>query len=837
MFQRTKLCTGLLVAFGGSMMLGALPAIGQTTADPASERVEVTGSRIKRVDAEGSLPVTVINRDQLAASGATSIADFARSLTFASSGNFRPQSGSSAQSFAGIDLRGLGTARTLVLLDGRRMAKAPNVGDSVDLNSIPMAAIERIEILTDGASAIYGSDAIGGVINFITRKDFDGAEVMVGATRPKNGGGDQDEASAVLGMTGEKGSVLIGISSTRRQMVFTSQRPWGTALGVSTYGNNYQLTSTGAITAVPGGCTDPNFYLLPNGRCSFNFNAVAADEAAVSNKSFFMRGDTKINNDWSFYMQGSASKVTSFGRYAPTPGAVLIAAGSPNNPTTGTGAEEDVYLYHRFASAGNRDTTTDNNIYDILGGVRGTIGQIDIDAGARYSQSKYTELGRNYIVGSLAAAAINDGSYDIFNPSLNPESVVKGISATIGRDSVWKQQEAYVNGSMPVFQMAGGAAAVSVGAEWRKEDYADIYDSLSESGSILGSAGNSAGGGRIVKSLYGELLLPVTKTIDFSVAARYEKYSDYGSDFSPKASANWKINDMIKVRGSVGRGFRAPSLPILTAKTAFSAEAVEDPATCLADGNDPADCASGAVEPQVNTFVQSNSQLKSEKSKQFSLGIVVDPTNWLSVKADYWNVKITDAISYISAQDIVNRSNGTDSTPIPAGLGLTRDPITGAITRVDNGYANEGTLKVSGLDLNATASYKLGAYGSLRHNLTWSHVFEKNVSGADVLGEVGEPKNRVTLSNGWTFGDFDFDWNVNMIGKNGSEATGDRVGTYVTNDLQANWNAPWKGKFTVGVLNAGDKFPSLVAYDGRNFNYYLYDSYGRQVYVRYTQKF
>src|SRR5687768_14083432 len=202
MFRRTKLCTGLMLAFGGTAMMAANLALAQTTTEPEGQRVEITGSRIKRVDAEGSLPVTTISREEIQASGATTVAEFIRTVPFAASGNFRPQSGSSAQSLAEIDLRGLGAERTLVLIDGRRAAKGPMIGDRVDLNIIPMAMIERVEILLDGASAIYGSDAIGGVVNFITRKDFQGIELMAGVSKPRVKGGDREEAHAIVGITG-----------------------------------------------------------------------------------------------------------------------------------------------------------------------------------------------------------------------------------------------------------------------------------------------------------------------------------------------------------------------------------------------------------------------------------------------------------------------------------------------------------------------------------------------------------------------------------------------------------------------------------------------------------
>jgi iron complex outermembrane recepter protein len=826
MFKKSKIYEGVLLLVSAATWLAA-PAFAQ---EQQLERVEVTGSRIKRVDAEGSLPVTVITRADLESSGATTVAEFVRTLTFASNGNFRPQSGSTAQSFSSVDLRGLGQARTLVLLDGRRVAKSPNVGDAADMNSIPMAAVERVEILTDGASAVYGSDAIGGVVNFVTRKDFNGGEVMVGVTRPKNDGGDREEASALMGLSNAEGSMLLGISHTRREMVYTRQRPWGTELGVSKYGNNYQFAD-GTVTAVPGGCTDENFYLQANGRCSYNFNAVAADEAALKTTSVFTRAERKINDVWSAYAQASVTNNKSFGRYAPTPGAVTIAANTPNNPT-----DEEVTLLHRFAAAGNRDTTTDNNLYDVFGGVTGTLGEWDIDTGARYTKSKYTELGRNYIVTSLAEAAINNGTYNIYNPSSNSETVLKSISATISRDSDWTQKEVYINASRSLFRMKGGSASLALGGEWRKEDYADLYDSLSEAGEIMGSSGNSAGGSRTVKSLYGELLLPFSKTFDVDLAARYEKYSDYGSDFSPKASANWKVLDNLKLRGSVGKGFRAPSLPTLTQKTAFSAESVKDQVTCVVQGYDAADCADDTSQPQVDTYYHSNSDLKSEKSTQFSFGLVFDATQWMSLKADYWNIKIDDAITQLSAQDIIDRDNGTDTRAIPYGLGVTRG-VNGDITRVDAGYVNEGTWKVSGLDFNVLLNYKIGFLGKLRHDLTWSHRLKQNENGTEKNGDIGYPKDRITLANGLNRGPLDFQWNVNVIGKNGASSSNDRVGTYTTHDLQASWTTGWKGKFTVGLVNAFDKFPQLVDYDGRNFNYNLYDSYGRQLMMRYNQKF
>jgi iron complex outermembrane receptor protein len=841
MFRRTKLCTGLMLAFGGAAMVASGFAVAQE-----GQRIEITGSRIKRVDAEGALPITTINRAEIEASGATTVAEFMRTVPFASVGNFRPQSGSSAQSFADIDLRGLGSERTLVLIDGRRAAKGPSVGEAVDLNIIPMAMIERVEVLTDSGSAIYGSDAIGGVVNFITRRDFQGIELMAGVAKPRVVGGDREEGHAIIGMSGDKGRILGGVGYSTRDIIFSRDRPWPVTPGASVFGNNYTTNDpvTGDnfdFTAVPGGCNDPNFY-LDGTVCRYDFTAVAADEAESKNQAVFMRGDYQITDNWTGYLAASISRVESFGRYAPTPADFLLAADSPNNPLPG----QTVNLYHRFAAAGTRDNFTDNNYYNLNVGAQGTLFGMDIDFGVRRSDSKFYEFGRNYIVGPLAQQALNTGIdvdgdgaigpgelYNLISPSANNPALLQAISAVITRDARFLDEEVYANATVDLFKMGGGTAAVNFGAEYRRETYQDLYDSLQEAGVIEGSAGNSAAGGRNVKAVFGEILLPIFNGFEATVAARYERYSDYGSDFSPKVGVKWKPIPSLAFRASAGKGFRAPSLPILTQKTTFSAESVVDPQSCAVLNPTGDDC-------QVNTFTIANPSLDSEKSDQWSIGALWEPTDWLSLKADYWYVKIKDQIVEITAQDMVDRDIGTDPRPIPAGLSVVRNPA-GVITAINNGYANEGELETDGIDISVAGNYGFGAFGRLRSELRWTHVLSYETGGFDFNGSIAQPKDRAMWVNNWEWGDFMLGWNINMIGRNegAPNSTDERsVGTYTTHDLQLSWKTPIKGSQLVfGVLNVTDKLPSLVDYDGREFNFYLYDAYGRTPYIRYTQRF
>lgn len=847
MFRKTKLGTALALAFGAGAMLAPDLALAQ------SERIEVTGSRVKRADVEGALPVTVIKREDLEASGQTTVAEFVRALPIMTAGNLRPQSGSSAQAFSEVNLRGLGSRRTLVLVDGRRIAKSPIVGSAVDINSIPMAAVERIEVLTDGASAVYGSDAIGGVVNVILRKDFQGLALSYGETKPDVKGGDRTEASAILGLTGEKGRMLLGASKTSRDIIFVRDYPWGAAVGASSYANNYfrdpGFGSGGSFIApVPGGCTGSGFY-IGGPRCRYNFNLVAADEAALGTNSFFARGDVKLTNDWSAFMTSSVSRVRSFGRYAPVPGDVRIEPGSPAHPwhpqfpdpslRTRVGQDEVIYVAHRFAAGGNRDTTTYTNLYDALLGVQGRIFNVDVEAGARRSISKYDEIGRGFVIESLARLAIREGRYSIFNPYAASEAALQSFTVTVGRDSKFEQSDFYANATVDVFKLGGGSARLFVNAEHRKEVYADIYDSLSEAGVVLGSSGNSAAGTRKVDSFSTELVMPFSKQLEATVAARYEKYSDYGNDFSPKVSLRFQPLSNLTLRAAAGKGFAAPTLPQLTQKPSFSADDAVDLRHCLADGSfTAAECRDDKPPFQINGLVIANPNLTSEKSKQFSAGGVWDVLPQLSLKLDYWNTKIDGVIADISAQDIIDRDNGDDPRAIPPGLSIKRDPVTGAIQQIVRGTANEGVLKISGIDASIVyGPYNLFGFGKLRHDLSWSRVLKSKINDVNQNGIFGIPKDRATLSNRLSFGPVDLNWNVVMIGKHGSDTIG-HVGTYVTHDVQAAYHTPLKGsKLIVGAVNATGKLPSLVSDGAKPFSYELYDAYGAQYYVRLEMKF
>lgn len=861
MLKKTKITTACMLALGALIA----PSVFAQQAASTDNQLVITGSRLKTAATEGASPVTIIDRTAIEASGQISVAELLRDSNFSSFGNTKPQSGNSAQALADIDLRGLGSTRTLVLVDGRRISKAPFTGSVQDLNQIPLAAVERIEILSDGASAIYGTDAIGGVVNVITRKNFNGVQFNYGSGNPSIVGGDTREMSLLMGTSGSLGRLFAGASLNKREMIFTRDQIGGDIRGVSSFGNNYQKLSntsgapTGTRLAVPlFGCTQGDFYNTAPGtasnQCSFNFNASAANEAAIGNKSLFVNGEFNVNDDWTVYSSISASNIDSFGRYAATPVAITIAPTSPaylaiTGATPGLAAASPLGLgiRHRMAAAGSRDTSTDSLVSSFMSGARGTVlGDVNLDAGVRFETYKYTELGRGYIVRPLLEASVNKvGGYNILDPYGNSADVLNSIKATLARESIWDSQETFATASKPLFKIDGRNVMALVGFEARTEKYSDQYDPQSEAGIIEGSAGNSSAGSRDVVSSFFEVSLPVLKDLELNVAARRDTYKNgpggNATANSPKISARWQPMKTLTIRGSVSEGFRVPTLDVLTQKPSFSADSINDNATCQSYGYTLTQCTNwggvAGARPaiQIDGTVIANGLLGPETSKQKSLGVIFKPVDWVSLTADAYNIGIENRIANISAQTVINRTLNPTLGPLPPAFTVTRDPTTGAITSVVRGAVNEGTVDTNGYDLSAKTNFKLGDMGKLENLLQFSNVNSYTINdGENLVGYQGVPGSRWSLSNMWTYQRVQTALTINNIaGQNLDPSTATK--SYRTANLSVTYRHPTKTTFSVGVRNLEGKLPQLIDYDGRPWNFNLYDALGRQVYFRLTQ--
>jgi iron complex outermembrane receptor protein len=819
------------------------------------EAVTVTGTRLSRAALEGSLPVTVITREQIDLSGDISVADFLRDVSLNSFGSFKQQSGSSAQGLAALDLRGLGSERTLILIDGKRAPKAPYAPTAQDLNAMPLAAVERIEILQDGASAVYGSDAIAGVVNIILRKDFQGTQLMHGRGFAGIGAGDTSQLALVMGVPTANGNVVMGASYNTRDIVFARDLI-GAGIGVpgaSLFGNNYVTPADGfaTVSAVPGGCSASAAFIIAPGAfsvtdldgngtndlCRYDFTRVSADEASTENMALFAKGKFAINTDWNVYSTASIARATSFGRYAPAPAILFVPGANSGIDHDGDGTDDDVYVYHRYDALGNRDNNVEGTVYDILAGFEGNVANFNLDFGGRYNEYKNYDIGRNYVVNALASAAATAGTYNFADPLANSPAVLNAMKATLARESTWSTQEYWASASTDLVPLPGGTSQIAFGADYYTARYFDQYDSLSEGGQIGGSAGNSSGENRNVTGFFVEAYLPVIEGLDVTAAIRMDDYSDLqDSEVSPKLSLAYQPMDMLKVRASYGQGFRAPTLDVISLLPSFSAEDVQnDQATCTFIGGTftNGQC---SLTTQVDTTIIANPGLAPEDSDQYSFGVVVQPVDFLDLSLDYYSYDVNDIITFFSTEDLINFEN--QGIPLPPGLSLTRNPAQGnRLTDAVAGFGNYGTLTTSGLNFDGTFRWGFGAMGNLKSNLSLAFIlgYEFSDDGVDLVDTAGVPEYRWNWNTDYKWQQFAVAWNQTYIA--GQSGAADDAAWW-THDLQVNYDMPFNaGLLTVGVMNVTDEQPPAYAYDGRPYNFYLYNAYGQTPYVRYTLKF
>jgi len=239
---------------------------------------------------------------------------------------------------------------------------------------------------------------------------------------------------------------------------------------------------------------------------------------------------------------------------------------------------------------------------------------------------------------------------------------------------------------------------------------------------------------------------------------------------------------------------------------------------------------------QIDSFSIANPNLTSEQSTQFGFGVVYDPFDWLDLSLDYYNIEIEDSISQYSAQDIVDCTRDpAQFGACPSGLGAVLR-LDGSIRSLTTGFANRGLLQTDGLDFRLGTDFDLGGMGKLSNQLTVSYIRSLEIS--DITGRMveqtnlgGAPDTRANLYNTWEYGDFSVAFNTNYLGSHGN------YGGYATNDLQFSYKTPWNARVSIGATNVGDRYPELIPYDGRPWNFYLYDAYGRTTYFRYVQTF
>lgn len=930
MFRRTKVCTGLMLAFGGSLAVSSFPALAQQTL----ERVEITGSSIKRVESEGALPVQVITKSEIERTGVTSTEALLQSIAAASSmggTNNATGAGSSTFGLSTISLRGLGEDRTLVLVNGRRVASfAAGSGAAVNVNAIPLAAIERVEVLKDGAGAIYGSDAIAGVVNFILAKDFKGLELNAYHGQPtRSGGGKSDKASAVFGfgdLEKDRWNLTASISYEKETALFAKDRDFAKTGNVPPYllasatgqGNiqgafvrgsydstgkwvpgtevaGFGNTTYGNPLAASNQCETVNMFRNPtlnsagNPYCVFDSNAFVGltPERELTNLS--LNGTAKISSSLEAFGDVLYSRSTVIQKFQPSPvrksfletdalfgeqgvdQALLIGPANPNY------AIAKNYLISRgygslFAS-GDPDLAVTARVFDfgprtsedvatqsrVVGGVKGSVGKHDFEAALSSNVSKLEgSVPEGYFSQVAFAKTINDPTSD-YNPwSLNQSAAFKSALAAnnakyTGGTMSAKFKSTIADGKLSgeLFELPSGTVYYAAGFQVRREDLKTVPSPALESGDIAGLGGSipPVDKDRTVKALFAESIIPIVKSVEGRVALRHDSYSDSGASTSYSGALRWQPSREVLVRGSAGTGFRAPTLiDLYQPQTLGSSEQFNDPVT-------------NQKNLQVNALTGGNPNLKPEKSKQFTLGLVVSPSKELTVSVDYFNVRVKDIIASPSAQEVVARQAAGDSAY--AGT-VKRNATTNEIISIIQTLTNTGDAKIRGIDVGANFRQNIGP-GRLDLDLdgTYMIMFDQTspggvvshkvgtmidsdgnpVLGADSGGVVLRWKHR--LAGTWSQGAWAFTYAQNYYQgyRDGFDLNGNdhRVPRQAIYDANLAYTGLKNLKLALGVKNLFDKDPPIYIPASNQFqagyDIAQYDPRARFVYVSASYKF
>lgn len=659
-----------------------------STTLPAQEReqarveaVEVTGSRIKRVAAEGQAPVQVIEREQIERSGLTSVGDLLQQLTasgsalntrFNSSGNFGfpPDGGGVGAGATTVDLRHLGAKRVLVLVDGLRWvneSSASGVSGVVDLNTIPMAAVERIEILEDGASSIYGSDAIAGVVNIITRKDQDGLSFAARWGQSDEGDGEVRDAELSIGGSGERHAFFLGATYHDTDTIFSRDRAQSS---VPVPGTGVALGSS----SIPAGrfiVRDPNtgrtLDLVPNApnprydpaqtcpgtrtdgfRCftnadRFNFAVFNLLQTPSERKSIYGQAQYALTETTQFAIKALYNNRESLNQAAPEPfffGAavptnfwadnVRIPANHPFNPfgfdLIGGAGGNFLLGGRRPLEGGPRRFFQDVDTFYFSATLDGSLELGDRvffwDLNAVRSQSEAVQTNFGSYNARRASVALGDPNVcrntpgctplNIFGAGTITREMLNFIQPVLTDRSDNKLMLYSANVSGDLFELPAGPLALAAGYEYRKLKGSYRPDGLTLAGEYNGVASQPTAGSYDVNEVYAELAIPLlAKTagfeqLDLSIAGRYSDYSTFGGETTGKLGLRWQVTEEFLLRGTYAEGFRAPSVgELFGGQSGFDA-VINDPCSANAPGGRNPNCTRFGVPAN---YVQPNPQI------------------------------------------------------------------------------------------------------------------------------------------------------------------------------------------------------------------------------------
>ncbi len=685
------------------------------------KKIEVTGSYIKRVDEEAPNPVQTITSETLKKSGYNSVADVLRDNALTTGGQ-RENAINGNPGAATTGIGPFGSDSILVLLDGNRLPKMGGE-NSVDLNLIPTAAIERIEILKDGASATYGSDAIGGVINFITKKDYNGGSVSLGQTVSEAGGANRTDFFGTFGKTFKRGSVTGIVQYRNNAELASSDRSFTRVSdlaiqgsGTSQVGQWAKYTgnlnpdgspeTANAYLSCPADQTvpdDPNDPTGP-GTCMFDYSKYSWEMPKISQYSTLLNAQYKLSENVRLRSQANFTYRDVQTRLAPAPGTLQITAAQAAaigivNPVVNP-LNNLVDVRYRLLSGGTRDRQDQTTAYNVSQSVDGKIaGSWTWDVTGSYADSRARGDGQGYADKRKLNALVANG----WNPLLPLDQQGSVASATINPYDVTQSRQA--EGRVIATGQVTESSSLAVGASSAWQMYRSEVDNVTAANASFGGNGGNGYGTRSYEAVFSEASIFPIEALELGLAARYDNYSDFGGTFNPKVSLSWQANDKLMFRTSVGSGFRAPNLADMYNGGTLSYPRALDNIGCTAAGGTGPSCSNR----QYEVLTSSNPNLTQEKSLYYNAGFILQPKKNWSIESNIFIAKIDDAVGSLDMSQVMRAASkfGEQYLRDTYKIDIVRNPGTGQIDRINMLSAyNISTSVKQGLDLSITKQSK-----------------------------------------------------------------------------------------------------------------------------------
>ncbi|MCZ4338708.1 TonB-dependent receptor plug domain-containing protein [Shewanella colwelliana] len=836
MVRTTKLASAIKLGLIASISSSAFVVSHSAIAEEESatfERIAVTGSRIQRQDMETASPVTVIDASAIRAEGYNSVDEILQAQPAMAGMAAGSTTNNGADGVAEVDLRGMGSSRTLVLLNGRRMVNSGSGADSaVDLNTIPVAMIARVEILKDGASAVYGSDAIAGVVNIITKKDFEGFQLDVNGGVTDKSDGENLELSALYGFNTDNGNYTFGVAYSDRGGVMQKDRDW---------------VEEGASSFVPGGSLggkvqDENGDWVARTE-GYDYTQDSWLQTPSTRYSFFANATQELSNDIIFTGDLLYTKRQSEQMMAPQPASVMLDVCTPSSTGNcitltdemlagGISADDQgkVEYRRRMTDAGNRIYEQDTDTLRISAGLAGVLDVhtgIDWDVAYTYGKNKAETWVHNSINASNMEQSMYDNQDAWFSGDPLSEAIVNDISYL--ESTTGGNEQHIVSGviSGEAFELDAGAVAYAIGAEYRHDSGYYNPDPVIVAGDGTAAQQDPTDGSYSVFSVYQEVSVPFTDKLTGEFALRFDDYSTFGNASTWKIGLTYEATDDLMLRTVAATGFRAPNVSELYGGNVGSYDYLDDPW-----GNEQ--------DPQILVNYTSDPDLQAESSESYTAGLVYSPSyiDGMSVTLDYWRFKITDAISRLDVQAGLNACYEGDATACET----FKIGANGDLTELTNPLTNVGYQDTSGIDFNLAYRFEgLGLDWKVSNDLTYLLNFEQD--GVDYTGTIGgmfggyaEVKNNFSVQA--SQGDWSLMYSNRYIGEMNDINYGDKAESVLYHNISGLYHFNDSVTATLGVKNLTDVEPVMVA-SGNEAGTVpeVYDTLGRQFYGGVTVKF